>query len=178
MAGSRTCVTVIVLDATVSVPVRASPPFDATLKVAVPLPLPFAPDVIVIHDALLCAVHAHPFGAETDIDAPAPPPNGNDWDGPLTEYVHAGDGAGGAGVGGAGGVGAGGVGVGLGGVGAGASPAACDTVNGRSAIVIVPLLAPWEFDATRNSTAPLPSPLVPEVIVIQETSLLAVHVQV
>ncbi len=163
----------IVLEATVSVPVRASPLFDATLKVAVPLPLPLAPDVIVIHDALLCAVHAHPFGAEIDIDAPAPPPNGNDCDGPLTEYVHAGDGGGG--VGGAGEPGGGGVGVGLGGVGAGASPAACDTVNGRSAIVIVPVLAPWEFGATRNATSPLPSPLAAEAIVIQETLLRAVH---
>jgi hypothetical protein len=78
VAGSRTCVTVIVVEATVSVPVRASPLFEATLNVAEPLPLLFAPDVIVIHDALLCAVHAQPFGAETDTDVPALPPNGND----------------------------------------------------------------------------------------------------
>jgi hypothetical protein len=79
VAGSRTCVSVTVVDATLTVPVRARPPpFDATLKVAVPLPLPLAPDVIVIHDALLWAVQAHPLGADTDTDPPVLPPNGID----------------------------------------------------------------------------------------------------
>jgi len=64
--------------------------FAATLNVAVPLPLPLAPDVIVIHDALLCAVHAQPPGADTDIGPPAPPPNGNEEDCAFALYVHAG----------------------------------------------------------------------------------------
>ena len=100
--------------------------FAATLNVAVPLPLPLAPDVIVIHDALLCAVHAQPPAADTDIGPPAPPPNGNEEDCAFTLYVHAGvvggcgGGVGGAGdPGGAGGAGGPGDGEG----GDGASPA-------------------------------------------------------
>jgi hypothetical protein len=76
--GSRACVTVIVVEATVSVPVRERPLFGATLNVAEPVPLLLAPDVIVIHDALLWAVQRQPFGEETDTDAPVSPPNGND----------------------------------------------------------------------------------------------------
>jgi len=100
--------------------------FAATLNVAVPLPLPLAPDVIVIHDALLCAVHAQPPGADTDIGPPAPPPNGNEEDCAFTLYVHCGGGGGGGGggSGGAGGAGgAGGPGGGVGGAGDGASAA-------------------------------------------------------
>ena len=78
MDGSRDCVTVIVVEATVSVPVRARPLFGATLNVAAPVPLLLAPDVIVIHDALLWAVQKQPLGEETATDAPEPPPNGNE----------------------------------------------------------------------------------------------------
>src|SRR5205085_1482769 len=46
------CVTVNVCPATVSVPVRAALEFVATLKFTVPFPVPFAPDVIVIHEWL------------------------------------------------------------------------------------------------------------------------------
>ena len=77
MDGSRLCVTVIVVEATVSVPVRASPVLGATLKPADALPLLFAPDEMVIHDALLWAVHAHPLAEETATCA-VPPPNGNE----------------------------------------------------------------------------------------------------
>jgi hypothetical protein len=38
----------------------------------VPLPLPLAPDVTVIHDALLTAVHPHPLPAVT-VTLPDPP---------------------------------------------------------------------------------------------------------
>jgi hypothetical protein len=175
VAGSRTCVTVTVVEATLTVPVLARPLFAATLNVAAPLPLPLAPDVMVIQDALLWAVQVQPLGAETDTDAPVPPPNGNDCDCAFTVYEHEGAGGGvGGGTGGAGGVG---VGVGAGGDGVGASPTACVTVNGCSAMVIVPVLAPCEFGATRNSTVPLPSPLADDAIVIQEALLLAVHPQ-
>jgi hypothetical protein len=77
VAGSRACVTVIVVEATVSVPLRTRPVFRATLKVAALLPLPLAPEVIVIHDALLCAAQEQPLVVETVTGAPAPPPNGN-----------------------------------------------------------------------------------------------------
>jgi hypothetical protein len=41
------------------VPVRAPPVFAATLNPTAPFPVPVAPDVTVIHCALLLAVHAH-----------------------------------------------------------------------------------------------------------------------
>jgi len=56
----------------VIVPVRASPVFAATVKLTDPGPGPVAPGVIVIHDALLTAVHAHVPPAVTVI-VPAPP---------------------------------------------------------------------------------------------------------
>src|SRR4051812_5831520 len=52
--------TVTVRPATVSVPERAGPLVAAALMFTVPLPEPLAPDAIVIHDAWLAAVHAHP----------------------------------------------------------------------------------------------------------------------
>jgi hypothetical protein len=47
--------------------------FPATLNATDPFPLPLAPDVTVIHDALLLAVHGHPLAAETLTGVPAPP---------------------------------------------------------------------------------------------------------
>ena len=61
-----------VVPPTVSAPLRAAPPFAATVKATVPLPLPVAPDEIVMNVALLVAVHAHPVGAVTGTD-PVPP---------------------------------------------------------------------------------------------------------
>jgi hypothetical protein len=55
----------------VSVPVRAAPLFGRTLKPTEPFPAPFEPEVIVSHDALLVAVHAHPLVVVT---ATVPPP--------------------------------------------------------------------------------------------------------
>src|SRR6476660_8061906 len=55
-----------------SVPLRAAPVFAATVKATVPLPLPVAPDEIVMKVALLVAVHAHPVPAVTGTD-PVPP---------------------------------------------------------------------------------------------------------
>jgi hypothetical protein len=60
------CVTVNVLPAMVSVPVRdADPVFGATVYVTEPLPLPAAPALIVIHVAALVAVHPQPDAAVT-----------------------------------------------------------------------------------------------------------------
>jgi hypothetical protein len=56
--------TVNVAPAIVSVPVRLDATvFAATLNVAVPLPEPVAPPVMVIQEALLAAVHAQPVAA-------------------------------------------------------------------------------------------------------------------
>jgi hypothetical protein len=61
-----------VVPPTVSVPLRAAPVFAATVKATVPLPLPVAPDEIVMKVALLVAVQAQPAGAVTGTD-PVPP---------------------------------------------------------------------------------------------------------
>ena len=64
--GAPACVTVKVLPAIVTVPVRdVVPVFAATSYVTDPLPLPVAPALIVIQAALLVAVHAHPLPAVT-----------------------------------------------------------------------------------------------------------------
>jgi hypothetical protein len=71
--GAASCVTVTVWPATVSVPVRELVDvFAATLKLTVPLPLPLAPAVTVIHAALLVAVHAQPVVVVTLV-LPVPP---------------------------------------------------------------------------------------------------------
>jgi len=49
----------------VSVPVRESPVFAAKLYAREPLPEPDAPDVMVIHDALLLAVHEQALVVDT-----------------------------------------------------------------------------------------------------------------
>ena len=66
------CVTVTVLPAIVSAPVRAVPSLAPTVKPSVPLPLPLAPEVIVIHDAVVELVHAQPALLVTVTD-PVPP---------------------------------------------------------------------------------------------------------
>jgi hypothetical protein len=66
--GTPACVTLKVWPPTVSVPVRGVVVvFAATLYPAEPLPLPDAPEVIVIHPALLVEVHAQPVAAVTVI---------------------------------------------------------------------------------------------------------------
>ena len=73
------CVTVNVASAIVSVPVRlAIVGFAATLKPALPDPVPLAPLVTVIHGALLVAVHAQPDNVVTVL-LPLPPAAANDW---------------------------------------------------------------------------------------------------
>ena len=65
--------------AIVSVPLRlAVAVFAATLNPAVPGPVPDAPLVTVIHDALVVAVHAQPAPAVTPV-LPVPPAAPNDW---------------------------------------------------------------------------------------------------
>jgi len=60
------CVTVKVFPAMVNVPTRCVVVvFAATEYVTVPLPVPFAPDTIVIQLTLLTAGQAHPVGEVT-----------------------------------------------------------------------------------------------------------------
>jgi len=63
-----------VCPAIVSDPLLALEGLDATENVTEPVPLPIAPDVIVIQKSLLVAVHVHPFTAETLTVGPAPTP--------------------------------------------------------------------------------------------------------
>ena len=57
--------TLCVRSAIVTVPVLGPPSLAATRKAIVALPLPLADDVIVIHSALLRAVHVHPVTVAT-----------------------------------------------------------------------------------------------------------------
>ena len=60
-----------VCPATVTVPVRLAPESAATLMTALPLPVPLAPDVNVMNEADVLAVHAHPLCVVTvTVDAP------------------------------------------------------------------------------------------------------------
>jgi hypothetical protein len=72
------CVTVNVCPAMVSVPVRASPSFDATLNVTDPLPVPDAPLVIVIQSTLDAAVHEQVAPVVTDTVPVLPPSDPTD----------------------------------------------------------------------------------------------------
>src|SRR5574341_283269 len=66
------CVTVKVRPAMVIVSIRCGPVLAATVNCTVPLPLPLAPLEIVIHAALLIAVHAQPDTVVT-LTEPDPP---------------------------------------------------------------------------------------------------------
>ena len=82
-----------VCPATVTVPLRAAPVFDATLIVVVPPPVPDAPAVTVTHDAFDEAVHAHVAAdAVTAVDTD-PPGSATFWLAGEIEKVHGGGGA-------------------------------------------------------------------------------------
>jgi len=59
------CVTVNVCPPIVTVPLREAAVLLPTVNVTDPFPLPVAPDVTVIHEALLLAVHAQPLEVVT-----------------------------------------------------------------------------------------------------------------
>jgi hypothetical protein len=129
------------------VPVRAAPVLAATLKPTDPLPVPEAPEVIVIHVALLVAVHAHVAPLVT-ATLPVLAVAGAFTPGCAIVKVHA-----------------------------GAPAAACETVSVRPAMVSVPVRAAPVLAATVNDTAPLPVPFVVDVIVIHGALLTALHAQ-
>jgi hypothetical protein len=69
--GAGPCAIVKVCPAIVAVPVLAAPPFCATARRTGPVPLPEAPDSIVIQGAWLAETHAHEAPAVTvTIDVP------------------------------------------------------------------------------------------------------------
>jgi hypothetical protein len=75
-----------VFPAIVSVPVRAAPTFFDTLKPTLPFPVSLAPDVRVIHESLLTAVHEQPAVVVTCTVGPFPPPAFIDALDGLMEY--------------------------------------------------------------------------------------------
>jgi len=73
------CVTVKVVPAIVSVPVRAAAAvLGATLNATLPEPVPLLPDVMVIQEALLLASHPQSDVVVTVV-LPAPPSAANPW---------------------------------------------------------------------------------------------------
>jgi hypothetical protein len=137
-----------VCPAIVRVPLLAEPELAATEKVTDDGPVPAALDVIVIHVALLAAVHAQSVAVFTVTGVPVPPAAAIDsLDGEML-YEH--------------------------GTGAGAS---CVTVTVRPSIVMVPVRCAPLLAATLKVTVPLPLPVAADVIVIHAAPLVALHVQ-
>jgi hypothetical protein len=136
--------------AAVIVPVRGDfVVFAATEYLTWPFPVPLAPDVIVIHDVVVDAVHAQ-FGADAvTLNCPVPPPTFTDCVVAESVKVH------------------------------GGGAPACVTVTVWPAAAIVPVRDEVElFAAAEYPTCPLPVPLVPDVIVIHGVVVDAVHAQV
>lgn len=161
------------------VPVRAPLVLGNTTYCTLPLPVPEAPGVTTIHEALLPALHAQSLVVET-FTVPVVPRTGAFALVGEMEYEH--ETGGGAGGGGDGGGGDGGGGDGGGGDGGGGDGgdgglvlAACVTVNARPAMVSVPVRAAPVLLAAVNVTDPLPVPVAPDVTVIHSTALVAVH---
>jgi hypothetical protein len=82
-------VTVNARPAIVSVPVRAAPVLAAIVKFVLPLPVPDAPLVIVIHGTLLVAVQAHAGTDAVTVVEPVAPVSGTVWLAGEMVNVHA-----------------------------------------------------------------------------------------
>lgn len=72
------CDTVKVWPAIVSVPLRAGPVLAPTLNTTEPAPPPFAPEVMVMNETLLVALHGQFPPVDTETDAPVTPASGTD----------------------------------------------------------------------------------------------------
>ena len=129
----------------VTVPVRKAPVLAATVYATLPFPVPVAPDVTVIHDALLLAVQIQPAAVVTPT-VPDAPVAAMLWSVGAIEYVQE-----------------------------GVATAACVTVNTRVAIVSVPVREAPVLVATVYATEPFPLPVDPDVTVIHDALLPAVH---
>ena len=68
------CDTANVWPAMERLPVLEGPRFPDAEKDTLPFPVPLAPCVIVSHESVVDAVHAHPGTTVTAIDGPEPPP--------------------------------------------------------------------------------------------------------
>ena len=132
----------------VNVPVRGEVAVLAAIANAtVPFPLPLAPEVIVSQESLLAAVHVHPAAVVTLALLKLAAAAG------LSEVGET---------------------VNVQGTGA----AAWVTVTVCPAMVNVPVRGDVAvLAAMANTTVPFPLPLAPEVMVSQESLLVAVHVQ-
>jgi hypothetical protein len=162
--AAAVCLTANVCPATVIVPVRAPPEFAAIWTATVPVPVPEAPAVIVIHAAFDVAVQGHEAPAVTATLVGPPAAAALNEAGAIAK-VH---------VGGGGGDGGGG---GPGGGGAAADPD-CTMVNVLLPMAIVACrCAESELAATLTRTWPDPEPLEPLEIVTHGALLLAVHRQ-
>jgi hypothetical protein len=92
--GGAACATANVFPAAAIVPVRALVVvFAATLNATLPLPVPDSPAVMLIHGALVVAVHAHVLADVVTAIEPVPPASAKFWVGGEIENVHAGGGA-------------------------------------------------------------------------------------
>lgn len=80
--------TVKVCPAIVIDPLRAFVGLEATTKVTDPFPVPAAPDVIVIHESVVAAVHVQVLPAETEMVGPFPPFGPTEYVDGLIEYAH------------------------------------------------------------------------------------------
>ena len=127
------------------VPVRLAPAFGATVNSTLPLPLPLAPDVIVIQEAPVTAVQEQLLPDAVTANEPAPPPAGTVAPVGFNVYVQVG------------------------------RIACWFTVNVWPAMVIVSERAAPTFGSTRNPTDPLPFPLAALVNEIQDADSVAVH---
>jgi hypothetical protein len=76
--AAAACVSVNVWPAMDSDPVRAAPPFGATEKLMLPLPLPSARDVIAIQPAWLIDTHEHSLAVVT-VTLPVKPSGPTAW---------------------------------------------------------------------------------------------------
>ena len=129
----------------INVPVRVFPSLRATVNRTVPSPTPLCPDVIVIQDTWLVAVHAQPSVASTSTLL-FPPPFLKSLLFRESSKLH--------------------------------TRRSCDTVNVRPAMVSVPVRVELPvLGATLKLTFPFPLPLAPEVTVIHDALLVAVHAQ-
>ena len=147
MHGAPACVTVKVCPPAVIVPVREDVvEFAATVKPTDPGPEPLAPDVIVIHAALLEAVQAHPAKVVMVTEL-VPPPAANDR--PVDPRAYVQD--------------------------AGCAAWVTVNISPPAEIVAVREEVVG-FAATLKAIVPEPDPLAPDVIVIQAALLAAVHV--
>jgi hypothetical protein len=147
--GAAACVTVNVLPAAAIVAVRELLfVLAATVNLTWPLPVPELPAVMLIHGAVVVAVHAQLFAdtvTEIELDPPAAAKLRVVGE---IENEHAGGGA-----------------------------AAWAIVNVFPATVIVALRAGPAFAATRYSIEPSPLPDPPDVMVSQLASPVATHAQ-